>query len=81
MIVIKILIFGTGKSAEKVLKNIKDDVNIEGFLDNNLKRVGQSFHNVEIYSPKAIDKLDFEYIIIASIKYNIISNAIDGIRS
>ena len=73
MIVIKILIFGTGKSAEKVLKNIKDDVNIEGFLDNNLKKVGQSFHNVEIYSPKAIDKLDFEYIIIASIKYNIIS--------
>ena len=73
MIVIKILIFGTGKSAEKVLKNIKDDVNIEGFLDNNLKRVGQSFHNVEIYSPKAIDKLDFEYIIIASIKYDVIS--------
>lgn len=73
MIVIKILIFGTGKSAEKVLKNIKDDVNIEGFLDNNLKKVGQSFHNVEIYSPKAIDKLDFEYIIIASIKYDVIS--------
>ena len=57
MIVIKILIFGTGKSAEKVLKNIKDDVNIEGFLDNNLKRVGQSFHNVEIYSQKLLINL------------------------
>lgn len=66
----RVLIFGTGISAEKVILNINNqNSKIIGYLDNNKKKHGQMFHGKTIYAPKKCNELDYDYIIIASVKY------------
>ncbi len=68
----RIIIFGTSVSAEKIYCNIKKDaVEIVAYLDNNQKKQGKLFHGVKIVSPAEGIKLEFDYIIIASGKYDI----------
>lgn len=70
---VKLLIFGTGSSAEKVIQNIREDKAIVvGYLDNNKKKQGTRFKNCTIYEPEKCMELDFDYIIIASVKYELI---------
>lgn len=71
---IKLLIFGTGESAEKVFLNTrKDKAEIIGYLDNNPKRQGSYFKGTKIYAPYEHSSLDYDYIIIATLKYDIIT--------
>lgn len=66
----KLLIFGTGKSAEKILLNIKkDNVQIVGFLDNDKKRIHENYKGKKVYLPSELNKLSYDFIVIASIKY------------
>lgn len=63
----KILIFGTGSSAEKFIANIDfDKVDILGFIDNDHKKQNTKFMGIKITSPNEIKKFDFDNIIIAS---------------
>lgn len=70
---IKLLIFGTGISAEKVQLNIKKkDAIVIGYLDNNKKKQGCHYQDKIIYAPEKCKELDYDYIIIASVKYELI---------
>ncbi len=69
----KILIFGTGVSAQKVLNNLNyDHVDLVGFLDNNVKKQNTYYHEWKIYSPMQGIQKNYDYIIIASVKYELI---------
>lgn len=71
---IKLLIFGTGISAEKVLLNIRNDTaGVVGYLDNNKKKQGVQFKGAMVYAPEKCPKLEYDYIIIASVKYEAIT--------
>ncbi len=66
----RIVIFGTGKSAEKVCKSIKNTtVEIVNFVDNNYNKHGKMFNDREIISPNDLVDLQYDYIVIAIIKY------------
>jgi hypothetical protein len=69
----KILIFGTGGSAEKFYTLIGDNkYQIVGFLDSNIDKCGRCFHNHMIYSQDMINGLVYDKIIICSVAYTII---------
>ena len=66
----KILIFGTGLSAKKVLKSLRiKQLEIVAFIDNDFNKHGHKFEDKLIISPKEIFDYDYDYIIIAIIKY------------
>lgn len=66
----KIIIFGTGSRTEKVLKSIDfEKYELVAFLDNNLKKHGTFFHNIEIISLNDLDKIEYDKIIISSTAY------------
>ena len=62
----RVLIFGTGSSAEKVLDNIcTDNVDITGYLDNSVKKQGRLFHGAYVFPPEKCKGMEFDYILIA----------------
>lgn len=65
----RIVVFGTGVSAEKALKAIRAENKIVAYLDNNYNKHGLGYKGAIIYNPQDIQKLDFDYIVIAIIKY------------
>lgn len=67
---VNILIFGTGKSAV-ILESGLDikNVNIVGYIDNNISKQGNLHNGKRIYNPNDINKLIYDYILIAS-QYN-----------
>ena len=66
----KILVFGTGGAAEKLMENGADIYDIIGFADNNPKKQGTLFHDRRVYAPAEIRGLPFEEIIVASMWLN-----------
>ncbi len=77
---IKILLFGTGSSAEKVLLNIrKDKAEITGCLDNDKKKQGSTYNGIKVYAPYELKKLEYDFIIIASVKYGLITEQLAGL--
>ncbi len=64
----KYFIFGTSSGAEEFVSNFtQEDFNkIIGFLDNNEEKIGNTFFDKPICSPKELNKFDFDKIIIAS---------------
>ena len=61
--------FGTGLSAEKALKSIKSISDIIAYADNNYNKHGTEYKGVKIINPNELKTLDFDYVIIAIIKY------------
>ena len=62
----KVIIFGTGKTAEHVVKMIKQDsVQIVAFADNQKDKV--EYAGKRVIFPKDIDKENYNYILIASV--------------
>ena len=61
-------IFGTSNGAEEFIDNFtQDDFDkVIGFLDNNEEKIGHSFFDKPVYSPKEIKNFNFDKIIIAS---------------
>ncbi len=75
----RVLIFGTGSSAEKVLDNIcTDNVDITGYLDNSVKKQGRLFHGAYVFPPEKCKGMEFDYILIASVKYEPITEELSG---
>lgn len=66
----KILIFGTGGSAEKLMENAGSVYQIIGFADNDTRKHGKRFHDLPIYAPAEIPNLAFDQIIIASMWFS-----------
>ena len=76
----RVLIFGTGSSAEKVLDNIcTDNVDITGYLDNSVKKQGRLFHGAYVFPPEKCKGMEFDYILIASVKYGPITEELSGL--
>ncbi len=79
----KIIVFGTGESAKKLLKAIKyKNAKIIAFADNNYNKHGKIFENKMIINPRQISEMRFDYIIISNIKYEkitrqLVENGID----
>jgi glycosyltransferase family protein len=67
----KVIIFGTGESAEKALTAINlNNTAIEAFSDNSFKKQGTYFCNKLVIAPDNISTRNYDYIIIAIIKYH-----------
>lgn len=68
---IKVILFGTGSSCEKINRIIDYRfVEIIAYADNNKEKVGGKLNNISIISPEHISKLDYDFIIIASIYFD-----------
>ncbi len=66
----KLVVFGTGKSAEKVIKSLNTNATeIVAYVDNNFNKHGQEYKGKLIYPPDELESLVFDYIVIAIIKY------------
>lgn len=73
----KILIWGTGKGSKNATNYIlmhkeMQDTEIIAYADNNLEMWGIVFLSKKVVSPAEICKLEFDYVVIASVKYEII---------
>ena len=68
----KVLIFGTGCHAEKILERIEEAYEIIGFLDNQVKKQNTYFDEEQKYyitSPEEIKGMQFDKVVIASTNY------------
>ncbi len=64
---LKFLLFGTGKTADHIMKelnNLEGDIQILGFIDNNINKCGTKFYGINVFSPDQIVSLQFDYICI-----------------
>lgn len=66
----RIVIFGTGLFYERRKIKIKTlpEVEIIAFIDNNTKLWGKQIEGKKIYNPAAVCELDFDYVILMSLK-------------
>ncbi|WP_394903136.1 chemotaxis protein [Clostridium butyricum] len=60
------MIFGTGSTAEKLIENLNDNINVICYLDNNKLRWGKYLNERIVLSPNEINKIKYDYIVIAS---------------
>lgn len=67
----KILIWGTGEVANKVLDNCKtiNEYEIIGCIDNNIKKIGTYFRKYKVYSIEILDSVVFDKIVILTEAY------------
>lgn len=65
----KVLIFGTGKAAERFVENAGTVFRVVGFADNDARKHGKRFHGLPVHAPPDIPNLAFDEIIIASMWY------------
>ncbi|MDD4347877.1 MAG: hypothetical protein PHF70_02120 [Opitutales bacterium] len=66
---IKLVVFGTGTSAERVFCGIREfeGLRVAGVCDNDKRRHGKDFHGHLVVGPEALGALDFDCIVVASI--------------
>jgi FlaA1/EpsC-like NDP-sugar epimerase len=62
----KVLIFGAGNYGLKVQSLIHKNCTIVGFIDNDSNKYGIELNNIKIYSPKSINSIKHDFIVIAS---------------
>ncbi len=65
----KILVFGTGGAAEKLIQNSGEIYDIVAFADNDPKKQGTLFHDRPVVGPAQIRDFPVEHVIIASMWY------------
>lgn len=65
----KVIIFGTGSTANNFINSLKCDVDILAFADNDLTKVGNTFEGIKIIKPSEIYNYCYDCIVIAS-QYN-----------
>lgn len=66
----KIIIFGTGSTAEIALKKINKEIDILAVSDNNEEKWDKLWNNYKVISPSEINKYDYDYILICSMFTN-----------
>jgi len=62
----KVLIFGTGAGGKSAYEANRSEINIIGFLDNNPNKYGRHYMGAIIYAPAELQKLEYDYILVAS---------------
>ena len=62
----KIIIFGTGSGAEKVINSLNEDTKIIAFSDNDEKKQGMKLRGIAIINPNYLKNFSYDYIVIAS---------------
>ncbi|OPJ55122.1 chemotaxis protein [Clostridium oryzae] len=62
----KVIIFGTGKSANIVENMLNDKVEILAYSDNNQSKWRQKRNSKTIISPKQLNEYEYDYVIIGS---------------
>lgn len=63
----RMLIFGTGNSAKKLVRYIdKTENRILCYVDNDRKKWGKKIHGKRIFSPSVVCRLKYDYIFVAS---------------
>lgn len=60
----KAFIFGAGKRGSDYFQFIKENYDILGYLDNNVKLHNNKLNDVEIFPPNIVKKVEFDFIII-----------------
>ena len=66
----KVLVFGTGGSAENLMRLGGEIYDVVAFIDNDRQKQGKEFYGRPIYAPEVIGQLEYEAIIVASMWYN-----------
>lgn len=61
----KVMIFGTGRTSYNVVNNLKNDVRIVAYIDNDKSKLGVK-DSYPVLSVDEIGKFEYDYIIIAS---------------
>ncbi len=67
----KMYIWGTGHYAEKIYTQYSElfgEIGLDGFIDNDIRQHGNTFHGVLIYPPSILNSVDDCYIFIATYK-------------
>ena len=68
---INLVIFGTGKCSDRVESVLYNDkVSIVAYLDNNLEKQGSKRNGRNILSPKKLNSLEYDYVIVSTRRYN-----------
>ena len=67
----KVLVFGTGNMAEKIVGQVLKKYDIAGFLDNSVEKQNQYWKSGpwKIYAPGEHGKLQFDKVVLASTDY------------
>lgn len=74
----QIIILGVGNVGQKLLTySLQEGVEIVGVCDNNVDIQGKRLNGYEIVSPEIIKSIKYDYIIIASTKFNFVSEMED----
>lgn len=72
----KIIVWGTGKGAEKAVNIPEDPVDIVAFVDNKEAKQGGKFQGKPIIPPSDIRKYEYDKIVICSVYFNEIKEQI-----
>ncbi len=71
----KVLIWGFAEQGKNLLMQIPNDFDFSskyvGFVDSNVSFWGKTYMGLPVYSPLQIKEIDFDYIVIATVKENI----------
>ncbi|MGP1586919.1 MAG: glycosyltransferase family 4 protein [Treponemataceae bacterium] len=65
----KLIIFGTGNIYKNTKNLLKDDIEIVALVDNNSNLWGTSLDGYNIYSPKDLSALAYDFIFISTLKF------------
>ena len=65
----KIVIFGAGKNAERLRTCIKSNIKIVSYIDNNPLLWGNEIDGIKICEPHSLTALDYNFVVIATINY------------
>ena len=75
-----IFLWGTGEIAHRVIGELHDYIfdkyDIKGFIDNSVDRQGQLFYGRYVYSPEILEKQEFDYVVILTDSFDVISRQI-----
>ena len=66
----KVIIFGAGENAKKLLRCLKSGVHVIAFIDNNVLKQGTFFNDRKIISVGEVKEYSYDYILVASINYS-----------
>jgi 2-polyprenyl-3-methyl-5-hydroxy-6-metoxy-1,4-benzoquinol methylase len=68
-----VYIFGASNGGIEAYKKIIKHYNVKGFLDNDLKKWGDTLHDITIYNPNMLNEEEKPIVYIASVYYKEIS--------
>lgn len=62
----KIIIFGTGRTANLVTQSLKENVEVLAYTDNNHNKWGGEYFDKNIIAPQYINNIDYDFLVIGS---------------